>query len=105
MNIITIEKTMWSATFIYWLISSLSVKKTVKQQPGWERILYVLSILFSFSLLFGNYLTIPLLDKSILPQNIYWKITGMILCAIGLIFAIMARIWLGKNWSARITIK
>jgi protein-S-isoprenylcysteine O-methyltransferase Ste14 len=105
MSIISIEKTMWFTTFAYWLVSSISVKKSVKKQPGWERILYVLCILFSFSLLFGNYSTIPLLDKSILPQNDYWKVTGMILCAAGLIFAIMARIWIGKNWSARITIK
>ena len=50
-------------------------------------------------------MTFPFLDKPILPQNIYWKVTGMILCTGGLIFSIMARIWLGKNWSARITIK
>jgi protein-S-isoprenylcysteine O-methyltransferase Ste14 len=105
MNIISAEKTMWFATFIYWLVSSFSVKKSVKKQSGWGRIIYMLCVIFAFSLLFGNYLNFSFLEKPILPQNYYWKITGMILCAVGLIFAIMARIWLGKNWSGRITIK
>jgi protein-S-isoprenylcysteine O-methyltransferase Ste14 len=105
MSILSVEKTMWFATFIYWLVSSFSVKKSVKKQSGWGRILYILCVLLAFSLLFGNYSIFSFLDKPILPQNDYWKITGMILCAVGLIFAIMARIWLGKNWSGRITIK
>ncbi len=79
MNIISVEKTMWFATFIYWLVSSFSVKKSVKKQSGWERILYILCVLFAFSLLFGNYLNFSFLEKPILPQNYYWKITGMIL--------------------------
>ena len=105
MNIIAAEKIMWFATFAYWLASSFSVKKSVKKQSGWERILYILCVLFAFSLLFGNYFNFAFLDKPILPQNDYWKITGMLLCATGLIFAILARIHLGENWSARITIK
>lgn len=105
MNIISAEKTMWFATFIYWLASSFYVKKSVKKQSGWERILYIFFVLFAFSLLFGKYFDLSFLEKPILPQNYYWKVTGMILCAIGLIFAILARIWLGENWSARITIK
>ena len=96
---------MWFATFVYWLVSSFSVKKSVKKQSEWERILYILCVLLAFSLLFGNYFNFLFLDKPILPQNDFWKVTGMILCAAGLIFAIMARIWLGENWSGRITIK
>lgn len=105
MNIISTEKTMWFGTFAYWLVSSFFVKKSVKKQSGWERILYILCVLLAFDLLFGNYFNFAFLNRPILPQNDYWKITGIFLCAAGLIFAIMARIWLGKNWSGRITIK
>ena len=105
MNIISAEKTMWFATFAYWLVSSFSVKKSVKKQSGWERILYILCVLLAFSLLFGSYFNFPFLDRPILPQNEYWKISGLLFCAAGLVFAIMARIRLGENWSGRITIK
>jgi protein-S-isoprenylcysteine O-methyltransferase Ste14 len=105
MNTISVEKTMWFITFIYWLISAFSVKKSVKKESGWERILYIFCVLLAFSLLFGNYFSFSFLNQQILPQSGYWKIAGMILCATGLIFAVMARIWLGENWSGRITIK
>jgi protein-S-isoprenylcysteine O-methyltransferase Ste14 len=105
MNLIGIEKTMWSAIFIYWLISSFAVKKTVKKQSGWGRILYIICVLTAFIFLFGNYFSFDFLELPILPQTDVWKITGVILCALGLAFSLMARIWLGENWSGRITVK
>jgi protein-S-isoprenylcysteine O-methyltransferase Ste14 len=105
MNIILIEKTMWFATLLYWVIASFSVKKTVKKQSGWERILYIFCVLLAFGLLFNDISSIPVLNRQLLPQNDLWKIAGMIFCAVGLIFSIVARIWLGENWSGRITIK
>ncbi len=105
MNIVSAEKTMWFATFMYWLVSSFFVKKSVKKQAGWERITITLCLILAFSLLFGHYLDISYLDRKVLPQSDIWKLTGVVLCTVGLIFAVMARIWLGKNWSGRITIK
>jgi len=105
MNIISAEKTMWFATFAYWLAASFSVKKSLKKQSGTERIWYILSVLIAYSLLFGNYYHFSFLDMPILPQDEYWKITGLLLCTSGLVFAILARISLGENWSGRITIK
>ena len=105
MHILIIEKMMWLAIAIYWLISSLSVKKSVRRESGWQRIVYILCVLVAFSLLFSDYLDQHFLNSPALPQNESWKITGMFLCAGGLLFALVARIWLGSNWSGRITIK
>jgi protein-S-isoprenylcysteine O-methyltransferase Ste14 len=105
MNLLTTEKLMWLAIFIYWLVSSFSVKKSLKKQSGWQRIVYIICVLLAFSLLFEDYFTLAILYQPILPQNEYWKIGGLILCAGGLLFALSARIWLGSNWSGRVTIK
>ena len=105
MNLIGIEKTMWSAIFIYWLISSFAVKKTIRRQPGSGRILYIICVLTAFTFLFGNYFSIDFLDKQVFPQTQIWRITGVIFCALGLAFSLTARIWLGENWSGRITVK
>src|SRR5277367_1119875 len=105
MNLIGIEKTMWSAIFIYWLVSSFAVKKTIKRQSGWGRILYIICVLTAFTFLFGNYFSIDFLNQPILPQTGAWRIAGVILCALGLTFSLTARIWLGENWSGRITVK
>ncbi len=105
MNIISVEKGMWFALFIYWLVSSFFVKKSVKKQSGPGRVVYVLCVIIAFSLLFSNYLSYGFLGRQILPQNDAWRVTGLVLCAIGLVFALLARIWLGENWSGRITVK
>jgi protein-S-isoprenylcysteine O-methyltransferase len=105
MNVLTTEKLMWFVIAVYWMISSLSVKKSVKKQSGSQRAVYIFCLLLAFSLLFENHLHFAFLYEPLLPQNGYWKITGMVLCAAGLAFALTARIYLGRNWSGRITIK
>src|SRR5258706_13100645 len=105
MNIIMIEKMMWLALAVYWAASAVSVKKTLKRESGWQRVVYILCVLIAFSLLFSEYVNTSFLNQPVLPQREYWKITGLILCAGGLLFALTARIWLGSNWSGRITIK
>ena len=96
---------LWLALALYWLASAMSVKKTIKMESGWQRIVYILCVLIAFSLLFSGYLNTSFLNQPVLPQGESWKITGLILCAGGLLFALTARIWLGSNWSGRITIK
>ncbi len=105
MDILTIEKLMWLAIAIFWMISALSVKKSIKRQSGWQRTLYIVCVLLAFSLLFEDYFHISLLYRSFLFQSVYWKTAGLLICTVGLAFALLARIYLGRNWSGRITVK
>src|SRR5450631_3968020 len=104
MNLIFIEKMLWAALAFYWVISAQFVKKSVKRESGWQRIVYIICVLLAFSLLFSDYYHIPLLYRPFILQNAYWKIAGLVLCAAGLLFSMTARIYLGENWSGRITI-
>jgi protein-S-isoprenylcysteine O-methyltransferase Ste14 len=105
MNIIQSEKLLWFGLALYWLISSWSVKKTIKRQSGWQRTVYIICVCVAFTLLFQEQSLIPFLNKPVLPQNTWWKMLGLLACSAGLVFSLAARIYLGKNWSARITIK
>jgi protein-S-isoprenylcysteine O-methyltransferase Ste14 len=105
MNYINIEKMMWFAITLYWIISALFVKKTVKRQPVRERMGYIICVLIAFCLLFENYISYAFLYRKVLFQSEIWKMTGLLFCAAGLIFSLTARIYLGKNWSGTITIK
>jgi protein-S-isoprenylcysteine O-methyltransferase Ste14 len=105
MSILTTEKMMWLMIALYWLISAISVKRNIKRQSGWQRSIYILCVLLAFSLLFSDYFKVSFFNQIILPQSQLWKIAGLILCAAGLLFSLIARIWLGSNWSGRITIK
>jgi protein-S-isoprenylcysteine O-methyltransferase Ste14 len=104
MNLPVIEKMLWAALACYWLISAQFVKKSLKRESGWQRIAYTVCVLLAFSLLFAD-LPIPFLYRPFLLQSEYWKVGGLILCVAGLLFALSARIYLGENWSGRITIK
>jgi protein-S-isoprenylcysteine O-methyltransferase Ste14 len=105
MKFIEIEKLIWLAIAFYWFISSFSVKRSLKKQAGWQRGAYILCMYLAFSLLFQDYWNFSILSRPLLPQNGYWKMAGLIICTAGLIFALSARIYLGSNWSGRITIK
>ena len=96
---------MWLVLALYWLGSSFSVKKSIKKQSGWQRMAYTICLMFAFTLLFQDYFQTDFLYKPILPQSALWQSTGFLFCTGGLLFALFARIWLGKNWSGRVTIK
>jgi protein-S-isoprenylcysteine O-methyltransferase Ste14 len=105
MDYLRIESMMWCAITLYWIVSALFVKKTVKRQPAADRMVYIICVLFAFCLLFENFFPFSILYRPVFSQSEIWKMTGLVLCAAGLIFALTARIYLGENWSGTITIK
>ncbi len=56
-------------------------------------------------LLFDNGLNIGPLNRRFLPYSDLGQYTGLILTAAGITFAIWARLYLGSNWSAAVTVK
>jgi protein-S-isoprenylcysteine O-methyltransferase Ste14 len=105
MHILFIEKILWVALGIYWLIAAFFVKRTVKQQSDWQRVFYLFLVTIAFILLFTKDFNFSFLYAHIFPQNDFWKITGLGLCIAGLSFCVCARVHLGENWSGTITIK
>jgi protein-S-isoprenylcysteine O-methyltransferase Ste14 len=105
MNLIQIEKSMWALVAIYWLISSFFVKKTIERESLVGRTGYVLCLLSAFNLLFEDNIPWKFLYLDFFPQSGLWKLSGVVLCALGLLFALSARWYLGRNWSGTITLK
>jgi protein-S-isoprenylcysteine O-methyltransferase Ste14 len=105
MDYLTIEKLMWFAITVYWLVAAMFVKKTLKRQAAYDRLVYILFVLLAFSLLFENHFPFTFLYRGIFFHSEIWKMAGLVLCAAGLIFSLTARIYLGENWSGTITIK
>ncbi len=105
MLLIKIEKILWLLTGIYWFVAAFNVKKSFKRQNDLRRIVYMCFWVVAFLLLFTNNISFLFLNQPFYLQQPIFKISGMILCIIGLLFAVWARIYLGKNWSGRIAIK
>ena len=97
---------LWTALWIVWLVSALVAKRSVQRQTIASRLEQSILVTTAFCLLFGRGLWPHWLRQRVLPEHdvgLLW--TGLVLTAAGVGFAILARLWIGRNWSGTITIK
>ena len=97
---------LWTALWIVWLISALAAKRSVQRQTIASRLEQSILVTTAFSLLFGRGLWPHWLRQRVLPGHdvgLLWS--GLVLTAAGVGFAILARFWIGRNWSGTIAIK
>jgi len=98
--------TMWGGWALYWWVASANVKTSVRRESVASRLSHVVPIGFAIALLLGW----PALQhagvaaRSTLRADwVFW--VAALLTAGGLLFAVCARVHLGRNWSATVTIK
>ncbi len=96
---------LWIAWVIYWTVSAAKVKATARSESFWSRAghgapLIVAVILFALPTLPAGFLFERMFPFGAVT---YW--TGVTIEVAGLTFAIWARVFLGRNWSATVTIK
>ena len=100
-----IAGSLWLGIGLLWLISALSTKSTVQRQPANSRAVHGILAVIGFFLVFDDHLGVPLLNTRFVPPAPAIEIAGLALTAVGLAFAIWARLHLGRNWSSAVTIK
>jgi protein-S-isoprenylcysteine O-methyltransferase Ste14 len=98
---------LWIIFWVYWLVSASGVKKNARRNPWWHsgslRFFLLIIILLLTRLqhrrhVFGNF-------SGSAPSNPAIRCTGVFFCALGLLLAIWARVHLGRNWGAPMTVK
>jgi len=89
---------------MYWGIAAIPVKSAIRRAPLASHVIYTLPTLIAVWLLFMRppyeWLVTPVFPASAVVYAI-----GVALVAIGLAFTVWARICLGRNWSASVTVK
>jgi protein-S-isoprenylcysteine O-methyltransferase Ste14 len=95
----------WTAWLVYWWLSAARVKVTQRRESPGSRASYFILLLIGVALILENrswpgWLLLPLLPRG--PVTYY---TGVVLLFAGLGYACWARVVLGENWSADVTIK
>ncbi len=97
---------LWIILWGFWIVSSLNTKSSVKRQSLLSRFPQNIPVLTAFFLLFGRGMWPEWLRQYVLPKSALPLVAiGWLITAIGLGFAIWARIWIGSNWSSNVTIK
>lgn len=96
---------VWTAFFVYWQIKAMNTKTTQRLEPGASRIFRVLVFLVAIVLLATTSIPLPWLYLELWPSGLWPFWLGAALTVAGLLFAVWARVHLGKNWSRSVTIK
>lgn len=96
---------MWIAWGAYWLLLSRNVKVTTRREPLQSRLLHILPLLVAGILLAAPYASVALIGTRIVPSSRAGFWSGALLCALGLLFTVWARVHLGRNWSGVVTLK
>ena len=96
---------MWASWVVYWWVASRDVKSTIQRESLRSRLSHIVPLSFAVLLYSSQRVRIPLLAERFLPLTQWWFWIGVFLTAGGLLFAVWARLHLGRNWSGSVTIK
>jgi protein-S-isoprenylcysteine O-methyltransferase Ste14 len=96
---------IWGVLALVWLAGLAFTKRTVHSQPAGSRLFHMALILLGFTLLGSPQFSAGWLGKNFLSPTESLQIAGLVLTLGGCLFAIWARVTLGKNWSGRATVK
>jgi protein-S-isoprenylcysteine O-methyltransferase Ste14 len=94
----------WGVGIAFWIVAAFSVKRTRAQEPLPHRMFYFVLTATAAILLNGS-ARVMNWNRAVLPHTVATGILGDFLVFVGLFIAIWARITLGGNWSARVTLK
>jgi len=100
-----ISSKIWFVWAIVWLLMAAWSKPSKRREFPWQRLEHVIPLMIGFLLIYNHRFAWNFLADRIVPQNSIVAITGLLLTAGGLVFAVWARIVLGANWSGTVTIK
>src|SRR5262245_42157370 len=95
----------WLMFLAFWVIAALSTKRTVYRESRAQRLRYwVWLVIAYFLLVYGPRLPYPL-NLRLVPHVAPAAFAAAFLCVVGLVFAVWARVTLGRNWSGFVTLK
>jgi protein-S-isoprenylcysteine O-methyltransferase Ste14 len=97
--------TMWLAWLLCWIVAARDVKPTRWHEPATSRAYVRIAGLLAALLLILPERLPATLNRHFIPTTVPIVWAGTILVAGGLAFAVWARLHLGRNWSATVTVK
>lgn len=97
---------VWLCFIAYWWISAIGVKRNVSRNTGrWAAAYRAATLIIFFVLLQMRGLRIFMERYNPIPAIPAVHIAGVVVCLLGLGFAIWARRYLGRNWGMPMSLK
>ena len=96
---------VWIAFLLYWRIRAADTKTTQRVESSATPILRALAFVIVIVLLSTTRIPLPWLYHQLWPSGIWPFWIGAAVTVAGLLFAVWARHYLGRNWSSSVSIK
>ncbi len=101
----TIEELCWGVLGLYWLVTAVGTKKTAVNENTGLRVFRMAILALMLVLLMTDWLRVGPLAWRIVPRHAGVVWLGAALTGVGLMLAIWARWYLGRNWSDKVVLK
>jgi hypothetical protein len=98
MNIIA---TLWLFWLVYWIVAAWGVKENQRHESRGSRLTHGAATLIGAVLLGVRGILGPVMEMRLHGRSLAWVLVGTVMVAVGLGFAVLARIWLGATGVAR----
>lgn len=105
MNPLSWIEGIWLSVAVVWGISALRLKPVAKTQTAASRLGEIVPLVLAAFLLFEARPRQSFLNDLVIAHTTAAQWTGVLLAMAGASIAILARTFLGANWSGRVTIK
>jgi protein-S-isoprenylcysteine O-methyltransferase Ste14 len=96
---------LWLLWCVYWFAALLRAKPTIRQESRVSGALHKVPLVVAIALFLSRTSSVGWLGARFLPRTeaLFWL--GALLVAAGLGWSVLARIYLGGNWSSSVTVK
>lgn len=98
-------KMIWIAILVVWIFGAFTGKRTVRRESLSSRLFHLSLIALIFLLMTNPRLNTGLLSMRFVSDTVMFSLLGLALTIAGVAFAIWARVIIGDNWSAAVTVK
>jgi protein-S-isoprenylcysteine O-methyltransferase Ste14 len=96
---------VWITFLIYWRIKAVDTKGTQRIEPALAGILRLLAVIVAIILLATTWIPLRWLYRPLWRVGFWPFWIGAAITVGGLLFAVWAREYLGRNWSSQVSIK
>jgi len=105
MSAMTICSYLWVSWFVIWILWAFATKRTERRESSPSRLSYTVLNVAAFWLMFAGDVPQAWLRTRLYSPTLWTNWLGIAITAAGLLFAIWARAYLGRNWSGTVTVK
>jgi protein-S-isoprenylcysteine O-methyltransferase Ste14 len=96
---------LWITMFLVWAVTGLNLKETARSRSEGTSRIAVYIVWAGWWLLFAHGFGRGSLTRRVLEPSITTAYVGLVITFLGLAFAVLARLYIGKNWSPLIQVK